>query len=510
MIKKKGIVLKDKDNCRERGYIFIQSNCLKNESIFAHISDFKTGILPEANEEVEFVLEYSDRGPCAKEIVNLTMQQNVNPFSTLKNIAIKESKPPDNRPKEKVDGKILELKPKEKKIIPNIKINPGYHFYVVFDPTLNEGEDKELDGITQAHSFNNLIKRSKKNENFYWGKYKASKGNAELIYENFLSAKKANSESNCSTILYISDYQSFWAAKVENVHKSLDFESKKDFTLEFYRKNWDKIELWFEISDMVLISTNSVETSKFIKSLGIRKCNNYNSMSISNDLLNITPYTCNLRYPLIIENMNFVDYFSDNSVRQVDIENPLLTDSNSAEKIETIVKSYLIPNDIYEKIPFSIHRELIQAESKYLELKTKSAMCRYNLKIEIAVDYLRILEMCLKDLLINQCKYPGLVKNRFTLGSFNIFLSDIPFKLKSSLPEFYQSLIATNKFLTKELLDIRNGKAHGDNLNTSEEHLDEIRMNIIGIGCDGILNLLYKSFYNIEISANKNHYKLSA
>lgn len=508
MNRKKGIITKADT---EKGISFIKSDCLKNELIFAHVSNIANREMPKINDEIEFDLDFGDRGPRALKIINLTMskvnENSSSAFAELKDLKIDSTLATKSETKQIVESNVLDFKVKTKS---DKNIKSGYNFYIVFDPTLNSGEDRELDGLTQGHSFYNLIKKSKPNETFFWGKYKASTGNAELHFENFTQVIKANKEEKVQTILYISDYQYFWAAKVENVHRNIDAKTKSHKTLEFYRKNWDKIEIWFEISDMVLVSANNVETNTLIKSLCIKKCNNHNSMTISNDVLHITPYTSNLRYPLIIENLNYVNFFDDESERQVDKLNPLIEDYNSAHQIEQIIKSYLIPQEIYNKISYSLHNEIIRAESKYLELKTKTPNCRYHLKTEIAADYLRILEGCLKDLLINQYKHPSLNKTKFTLGSLNILLQHHQLSLKNASPDFYRSLILVNAFLSKEQIDIRNGKIHTEAVNTSEEHLEEIRMAIIGVGCEGLLNLLYKSFYNIEVSANKAHYKLAA
>ncbi len=125
------------------------------------------------------------------------------------------------------------------------------HFYITFNPYLNTEHEHEY---TQAHEFYDQLKElklKKKTATMHWGKMIGADRTSNLNTAGFQSIITENLETNCSTHLYITDFQNLWVAKVDSIKDTI---SKKDKTLSFYEgKN---VEIWFEITDMTLLEHN--------------------------------------------------------------------------------------------------------------------------------------------------------------------------------------------------------------------------------------------------------------
>ncbi|MCO4753304.1 MAG: cold shock domain-containing protein, partial [Bacteriovoracaceae bacterium] len=324
----------------ERGFLFIERE--GRSDLFCHVSKFRDFAFCKDGDKVSFEVGEGVKGP---EAVGVELVPEGEAFSERTSPTLKllnahhalrsringhDSKPTEHPELSKTDEP------------PNF-IKEGYHFYKVYDPVLSKINEGNYCAETQAHSFN---KKLRDNEFLYWGKYKASRGNAKLNFGFFEQVVEVNNRAGISTILYISDYTYFWAAKVEGVFKQLDKVTESKNTLHFYFTEWDNIEFWFKITDMALLSADQMETNRFIKTLSIKTSNNLNSMDPLKKELFITPYTSNLRYPLIIENNEFEDLFKDEEARVVDGDNPLLLNGAESERVHRIIQSYLIPKAI--------------------------------------------------------------------------------------------------------------------------------------------------------------------
>jgi len=91
------------------------------------------------------------------------------------------------------------------------------HFFTVFNPLLKPTEKF----LTQAHEFHQLLKQrveaGDQKAHLYWGKIKKTDKNQALNVEQYKSIVFENKRSHRDTHLFISDFNFFWVAKVEEV-----------------------------------------------------------------------------------------------------------------------------------------------------------------------------------------------------------------------------------------------------------------------------------------------------
>lgn len=489
----------------EKGFFFIERHDGAQKDLFAHINDFQGEEIPKSGDTVQYELGQNRQGACA---VNITLVEEVvyeQPAQHMENVLDYNKKFQEKKSKLQKHSSYLD------------SIKQGYHFYIVFNPLMNNDYDKELNGITQAHSFNNLLKNK---EYLYWGKYKASSNTPDLNLENFQRCLEENTKAGVSTNLFISDFHHFWVAKVESVEKNIDYENEKDHTLEFYRKNRDKIELWFKISDIMLLSSNVENTNKHISKLELRTTNSLNAIEVPSKNIQITPYTSNLRYPLILETTLENEYFANLEERCVDIENPLFNELQS-DKTRNLINSYVIPNAIFEKMPPYIQNKIITTESYFSDSNIQSQNERYEQAKIIANNYLVILEASIRDLVFD--KFYSKIDHKdfsfmgsqikdysvslgktegknFTLGSLKHLVARDLKELRLKAKDLLLEIQDINGILQRnELVDIRNSESHLDGIEKQMKMLEEIRRIVLGVGHPGLLNKLYFAVYKEHV-----------
>lgn len=390
------------------------------------------------------------------------------------------------------ESNVLKFTPKEKNVNSVYsKIKNPLHFYVVFNPMFNNDDREKEEGKTQAHSFYNLLKSKISNPDdsekyLYWGKMQSSESNEKLSPEVFREVLKNNSEKNTTTHLYISDFNYLWVARVDDITFNLDQEKNENLTLEFYKKRWDKIEVWFKITDMVLISNNNTETTQLISKLVISPENTLNSRQDPKNTLPVTPYLSGLRYPLAIEDSSKAVHFE--KPKTILLENVLLEkDSTVTMTTKKNIYSYVIPEFIFSLLSPIVQREILSAEIIFNNPQNSTNEELFNKDFSVAKHYLIALEKTLKD----------------ETARFNIFYAD------GSLNDLYKADISQFKKLEKENKDfydfilslkrqsylwkfnkIRNDTVHLNDNIIDHQSLINIRRKILGIGDIGIINSL--------------------
>lgn len=393
------------------------------------------------------------------------------------------------------------------------------HFYTVFNPMLGH---KNPDYPTQAHEFYERLKiqwESKNNDpHMYWGKIRKTRTNNALNIEHFQSIIADNLKNKLDTHLYISDFNNFWVAKVEEVTTKIPSSFN---TLELYKN--EEVELWFKISEIDLIASNSKETNEFLSLLNIPELG----------IQSINPYLSGLRYPLIVRDSLNENYFFKNdetlSCRMLR-DNPEIT--NSSSRVKSLITSYAIPEKNFNKLPSIIRNEILAAEIDYQDLKNNVGL-KTNSMNKIACAYIQILEGILNATLVSSFKTkenitalkklakenPDLKIGDQFYSNRNLSLNDIENLIKydtyASFIGFKKHLKTENKsmfcnFIKTELYEmlniqfgegfclkeIRNDKVHleGKIELTFEEAL-EIRNIILGVGCKGAINNLVEKWY---------------
>lgn len=515
---------------KEQGYLFIDQENSHESDVFSHISDFIINEFPDVGDRLSFEIEYGEKGLVARNVLNLTKgHRPVDEELTCKlpiSEAILEARRNASKnnhlgqrsKKKEVPDNTLDFTKKKNEV--DALLKNKYHFYIVFNPLLNDMTIEKHQVETQAHSFYKLLKEK---DYLFWGKLNTSSGHVKLNLDNFQRVVRSNTAMGVPTSLYISDFHNFWAAKVEAVYSELDKSLEGENTLEFYRKNWDKIELWFKITDMILVSTKATETNRYINQLSIKTSNDLNAMESFSRELAITPYTSGLRYPLIIENKRFDDFFSNRTSRNVDDFNLLFENSSESERVRQIVYSDVIPRPIFDMMPPVIRNEIIMAESDYSDPKVKSINDRYQKSEKIASDYLRILERAIKDLVFDKFyskvahqdfsidKSGKLISftggesretkcKHFSLGSLNFLVSFNLTKLRAHSSAFFQHLIEVQSILENHQLKvIRDSRVHLEPTESCIMLLEDVRRLVLGVGYPGLLNRLYYEFYKDEL-----------
>lgn len=392
------------------------------------------------------------------------------------------------------------------------------HFYLTFNPYLNTEYEHEY---TQAHEFHDLLKeliiKNKKNT-CYWGKIIGKDRESTVDLDVFENIIKDNAVNNVSTHLYISDFQNLWVAKVCSVTDKLP---KKANTLPFYKDK--KVEVWFEISDMTLLEYNHEETANKLSELYID--NQFMDLTING----LSPFTTGIKYPCYIQDLAEEHYFDEFDTAEFSHlilkANPGIT-SNGTQNVLRCIHTYSIHESMYSKLPHAAKVEIEAAELDMLEQK------HHNVG-RIAFSYLKCLEMILNDLIIGHIKRSGFAEDFFvdnTSAPPKLFLQhskDYLIALKQFNKNFsinqmiyflerchtqnhlsfkkafsdhkqfirfatgdLQKIIQDNSFVA-----IRNALAHNDASSVDIHDAMAIRNLILGVGCKGIINQLYQTFY---------------
>ena len=131
------------------------------------------------------------------------------------------------------------------------------------------------------------------------GKIIGENRESKLDLELFQNVLKENQEKGVSTHLYISDFKNLWVGKVDAVKKNI----KNDFkTLDFYKDK--KVEVWFKISDFILLEH---ETEATAKKLTVYIHNEYVDLEIDE----LSPFTTGIKYPTFIQDLAEEYYFDE-------------------------------------------------------------------------------------------------------------------------------------------------------------------------------------------------------
>jgi hypothetical protein len=415
---------------------------------------------------------------------------------------VETEQPSTNLPSENV---ILFPEKRDSKLSIPSSLN-ALHFYLVFNPMFNNKIEEEIEGATQAHSFYHLLESRNKtdpsNSFLYWGKLKSSGGNEPLDIEHFAQVLERNTANKKATHLYISDFHFFWVARVTEVCFQLNLETHGKNTLNFYRKNWDKIEAWFKIEDMEILSNNPNETNELISNLTIRSENHLNSRQTSSEDIQITPYLSGLRYPLIIEDVRKEEYFSfEGEMKAIDKRSPLIAHSLSeTNNTKKIIYSYAIPEKVFQKLSHQAQDEILSAEMDVLRCDGGT---KEDLKItadKVARSYCVALERCIADVVKNSSPASSsafFACDDFSLGTFSRLLNEPNLSYLKSRNQMLYDLFSSVPFKGHLLkfVNIRNDKSHQGVIDFEIESLLNVRRMILGVGTEGIIMKLYLAAY---------------
>ncbi len=396
--------------------------------------------------------------------------------------------------------------------------NGAIHFYLTFNPYLNTEYEHEY---TQAHEFHDhlkeLITKNQKATSF-WGKIIGKDRESDLQIETFEKIISQNNENSESTHLYITDFQNLWVCKVTAITDKLP---KKASTLPFYEDK--KVEAWFEISDMTLLEHNHEETANKLGEFYID--NEHMGLTING----LSPFTTGIKYPCFVQDIAEEHYFDEFDTAEYSHlilkPNPGIT-SNSTQQVLRCIHTFSIHETMYTKLPHAAKVEIESAELDMLDQK------HHNVG-RIAFGYLKALEVILNDLVINHIKRAGHGECFFvdkTSAPPKLFLQQskdylIPLKqfnknfsinqviyfierchnqnhlsFKKAFSEHkqfvrfvtgdLQKLIKENSFVA-----IRNSLAHNESDKVDIHDAMAVRNLILGVGCKGIINQLYQTFY---------------
>lgn len=394
------------------------------------------------------------------------------------------------------------------------------HFYLTFNPYLNNFEG----GHTQAHEFFNLLEKKLKedpiNGHVYWGKMIANNRDSKIDEAQLNGIIAENLKNENSTHLYITDFTHLWIGKVSEV---LVNRAASNLTcLDFYKDK--KVEAWFKIIDFSLLTYTPEDTAAKLQELYID--NPFNELKIDG----LSPFTTGIRLPAMIQDLTEEAYFDqiDSDVPNAKLifkYHPGMSNSNSKKVLESL-HHYAFPEAMYSKIPHAAKTELESAELDIVE-KRYHNICRN------AFNYVKALELVLNDLTIHHLKRKGFGNEFFVKPDSmppKLYLSNemdglVPINKWhknysiTQLVYFVDRCVETNNFcfkkafqnhrpfinfLCKELvqvlkdskmLEIRGILAHNDSNAISEKDAHVMRNLIMGIGTHGLIAKAYQCFY---------------
>lgn len=399
------------------------------------------------------------------------------------------------------------------------EIMSAIHFYLTFNPYLNHEYEQDY---TQAHEFYDFLKiliSKDTSSSAYWGKIIGKDRKSNINFEQFQDVLAKNTENNLSTHLYITDFKNIWVGKVKSISHQL---AKGAETLSFYEGK--KVEIWFEISDFMLLEHDPQETANKLGDLYIE--NDYSEKVIHG----LSPFTTSIRYPCFIQDIAEEQYFDELNAQEsshlILKSNPAITMSN-ANRVLKGLHTYVFPEEMYAKIPHAAKLEIEAAEVDMLEQ-------RHHNTQKIAFSYLKALEIVLNDLIVNHIKRSGLGEHFFvdatsappklylnptkdffiSLKQFNRHFSmghllsfvdrasnqnHMGFKKAfSDQKQFIRFLLKDASSTIKDnfFVEIRNVLAHGENEKVSFRDAMAVRNIILGgAGTSGLIPSLYFHFY---------------
>jgi hypothetical protein len=396
----------------------------------------------------------------------------------------------------------------------------GYpmHFYLTFNPYLNEHEEPHY---TQAHEFyEKLLANFKSNpgeQSLWWGKITKS-GNKEIKLEDFKKIVEENKNNKVSTHLYITNFNQLWVGKVEAVSAKAPKDSE---TLDFYKGR--EVEVWFKLTDFTLLENTPETTANKLSELYID--NPYSEMKLDE----VTPYSTGMKYPAIVQDLSeehFFDELDEGEPPLIAQAHPAINNMASMQTLKYI-NAYALPESIYKKLPHAAKAEIEIAEIDILEN-------RHHNNKRIAFSYIKAFEIIMNDLVIHHLKRKNMAddihvvpvptpprlhfepqENSIPLSQFhkNFSINQlIHFLLKGMKSNFcVKKAFAEHRpfveYVTNELktqmkknniLEIRGILAHGESDDISVHDALAIRNLMLGIGCRGLIHSVYQSFYHKE------------
>ncbi|MFT6633915.1 MAG: hypothetical protein ACJAS4_003888 [Bacteriovoracaceae bacterium] len=392
------------------------------------------------------------------------------------------------------------------------------HYYLTFNPFLNQENEH---GYTQAHEFYDFLKEiinKDKDGTAYWGKIIGKDRKGSVNFDSFTKVFNDNVGENESTHLYITDFSNLWVGKVQTISDKMPKGGK---ALPFYEgKN---VEVWFEISDFILLEHNPEETASKLSELYID--NKYNEQVIQG----LSPFTTSIKYPCLVQDIAEEQYFDTMDTSECSHlilkNNPAVTKSNANQVLKSL-HTYIFPEEMYSKLPHAAKLEIEAAEVDMLEQ-------RHHNMHKIAFSYLRALEIVLNDLIVHHIKKSGQGEHFFvdaTSAPPKLYLNptkDYFIPLKQFNKNFsiahllgfvdrasnqshmgFKKAFSEHKlfirYVTKELSQIikdnhliaaRNAMAHGETDKITLKDANAIRNIILGCGTQGLIPMCYRTFY---------------
>jgi uncharacterized protein Usg len=364
----------------------------------------------------------------------------------------------------------------------------NFHFFTVFNPLLKPTENY----LTQAHEFHHLLKKKVESEDqkahLYWGKIKKSNQNQSINIEDYKKIVLENKRASRDTHLFISDFNFFWVAKVEEVTTK---RPKSSETLSIYET--EDVEIWFKIKDMDLLCDHPCATKEHIAKLS------------SGEFKSLNPHLPGLRYPLIVDDLSMEMYFRKyRDQKRILLENPLL----EMKDIQPTQISYTIPQSSFDNLPDLLKKKIVWSEDLFANLHEKDSQYQQKLS-SVAFSYLEILEALLNNSLMKEIELRvGSKKDFYTLPEMYRLLNQFIWNgynidelmMNTLHDEFWRFCkIDVRNFLHQNVgtIPVHSVRA-GNPLSTGASLY--IRNSMLGVGCKGILNEILNSYRPIEKS----------
>jgi hypothetical protein len=389
------------------------------------------------------------------------------------------------------------------------------HLYIVFNPMLNN------EGVypSQAHEFYFQLKNKAKSGEtekafMYWGKLNVNDCKDEKFeeYQEIINKNKLNGED---THLFISDYHHFWVAKIESVHEEI---YKKDHTLAFYDDK--NVGIWFKVTDMDLLSAEFQETSFYLNQLYVE--NEFEEQVIDS----IHPYIGGVQFPLKVQDKSMERYFGNTFAEdgpRVNRQNALIENPKMTDEIRFQVNSFVIPPQVFSKLSNIVKSEILSVETVFSKREKDNPELFKN----ILTSYLKILENVMSDTMgpvlreeYGRCLFISSDGKKFfehkmdnnipineykkviSMQAFVNLLSDVSSfgnlsltGLEKDNPELVFYFVNTLCPILKkfELVEKRECLQRVDNeLQISKFEAIDVRNEILGVGCKGVINSLVK------------------
>jgi hypothetical protein len=389
------------------------------------------------------------------------------------------------------------------------------HLYIVFNPMLNN------EGVyqSQAHEFyfqlKNKAKLGEPEKAFmYWGKLNVNDSKDEKFeeYQQIINQNRLNGED---THLFISDYHHFWVAKIESVHQEI---YNKDHTLAFYD---DKdVGIWFKVTDMDLMSAEFEETSFYLNQLFVD--NDFESQVIES----IHPYIGGVKFPLKVQDKSMERYFGHTFAGdglRVNRMNALIENPKMLNEMKFQVNSFVIPPQVFSKLSNIVKNEILSVETVFSKREKDNPELFKN----ILTSYLKILENVMSDTMgpvlrdeYGSCLFISNDGKKFfehktennipineykkvvSMQAFVNLLTDVSSfgnlsltSLEKGNPELVYYFVNTLCPMLKklELVEKRECLQRANTeLNITKAEAIDVRNEILGVGCKGVINELVK------------------